>query len=98
METAMTVSEAKALKARDVLHHVRERNADGTPKRFRVTSVKTWKTRPDQIEVRVSRGMYEHYVLTQDHLYQFTTDNEPSGNGVSGHWFLTKEQFESQRL
>jgi hypothetical protein len=41
-------------------------NADGTPARLKVTSVKTWKRTPDRVEVRVQRGLYEHYTFEAD--------------------------------
>jgi hypothetical protein len=47
-------------------------NADGTPARFKVTSVKTWKTRPNDIEVKIQRGLREFHVLTADDLSRVT--------------------------
>ncbi len=41
-------------------------NADGTPARLKVTSVKTWKRTPDRVEVKVQRGLYEHYTFEAD--------------------------------
>lgn len=55
----MTLEEAKSLKAGDMIHHVSKTNADGSPMRAKVTSIKTWKRKPNYIEVRVKRGMYE---------------------------------------
>jgi hypothetical protein len=62
----VTFENTKTLKPGVILHHSGARpNADGTPARFRVTSVKTWKRDPDRIEIRVKRGLHEHYVWTE---------------------------------
>lgn len=45
-------------------------NADGTPARLKVTSVKTWKRSPERVEIRVSRGLYEHYTLDASDLHR----------------------------
>lgn len=55
-----------------VLEHVTLRNADGTPQRFKVTSVKTWRRSPERIEIGYKRGMYEFGVISQHELCQFT--------------------------
>jgi hypothetical protein len=45
-----------------ILNHSDARpNSDGTPARFKVTSVKTWKRDTQRIEIKVQRGLYEHY-------------------------------------
>jgi hypothetical protein len=63
---SITLEEAKKLKPGTVLNHSNaEKNADGTPARFKVTSVKTWKRNPDRIEVHLKRGLYEHYTWTE---------------------------------
>lgn len=94
----MTVQTARNLKSGTMVYHVTKKNADGSPMRAKVTSVKAWKTRPDMVELHVKHGMYDYAVFTENDLDQLTTDDEPSGNGVSGHWALTKDQFEGQRL
>ena len=66
----MTLQEAKALKPYDMIHHVSKKNADGTAMRARVTSVKTWKTRPNDVEVHVKHGMYDYAVFSQFELDQ----------------------------
>ena len=67
-EREMTLSQAKALKAGDMVHHVSKKNVDGTPMRARVTSVKTWKRSPERVEVRVKRGMYDYAVFGESEL------------------------------
>ena len=62
----ITFEDAKNLKPGTVLNHSDAKpNADGTPARFRVTSVKTWKRDDQRIEIRVKRGRYEHYIWTE---------------------------------
>ena len=66
----MTLTEAKALKAGDYIHHATKKNADGTPMRAKVTSIKTWKRSPDRIEVRCKRGLYDYATFTEHELDQ----------------------------
>lgn len=68
----MTLEGAKTLRAGDYIHHTERFNADGTPMRARVTSIKTWKTRPDRIEVRYKRGLYEYGTITETDLAPFS--------------------------
>jgi len=67
----MNLSEAFTLKQGDYIHHLTKTNADGTPMRARITSIKTWKTRPDQIEIRYKRGIYEYGRLREYELSEF---------------------------
>ena len=66
----MTLDEARALHTGEYVHHVTRKNADGTPMRARVTSVKTRKTRPDAIEVHVKHGMYDYAIFDASELGQ----------------------------
>ena len=66
----MTLSQAKALKPGCMVHHVSKKNADGSPMRARVTSVKTWKRSPDRIEVRVKHGLYDYATFSESELGQ----------------------------
>lgn len=62
----VTFEEAKKLKRGTILNHSNASpNADGTPARFKVTSVKTWKRDPGRIQIRVQRGLHEHYTWTE---------------------------------
>lgn len=75
----MTLNEAKQLKQGQIIYAVPGnvrfnrggRNADGTPLRFKVTSVKTWKTKPDQILIGIKRGLYEYYKINAHTLKAF---------------------------
>jgi hypothetical protein len=51
-----------------MVHHVTKKNADGTPMRARVTSVKTWKTRPGEVIVNVKHGLYDYAQFTEKDL------------------------------
>ena len=66
----MTLQEAKNLKAGDYIHHTAKKNADGTPMRARVTSIKTWKRSPERIEVRCKHGLYDYATFTESELSQ----------------------------
>ena len=66
----MTLDQAKALKSGDMIHHVSRKNADGSPMRAKVLSVKTWKTRPNAVLVSVKRGMYEYAKFAEYELNQ----------------------------
>ena len=49
---------AENLNYGDILHHISEKNADGTPVRCRVNGVcKIWKTRPSDFKLPVKHGL-----------------------------------------
>ena len=65
----ITLDQAKKLRHGDILHHVTQKNADGTPQRWRVTGqVKLWKRSPEKIRVPVKHGLYRHDAITEDCL------------------------------
>ena len=66
----MTLTEAKTLKSGDYIHHVIKKNADGTPMRAKVTSIKTWKRSPERIEVRCKHGLYDYATFNERELNQ----------------------------
>lgn len=66
----MTIEEAKSLARGEYVHHVTKTNSDGSPMRARVTSIKTWKTRPNCVEVRVKHGLYEYATFSETELGQ----------------------------
>ena len=69
----MTITDAKSLKAGDMVYHVTLKNRDGSPMRARVTSIKTWKRDTSKVEVHVKHGMYDYAVFNQDELGYITT-------------------------
>jgi hypothetical protein len=67
----MTLQEAKNLKWGDYIHCPTKFNADKTPMRARITSIKTWKRSPEKIEVHYKRGMYEYGIIRAHELEDF---------------------------
>ncbi len=68
----MKLKQAKALQSGDYIHSKSRFNSDSTPMRARITSVKTWKTRPDSVLVKYKRGLYEHGTLNQNEICDFS--------------------------
>ena len=66
----MNIEQAKNLKQGDYIHHVSKTNADGTPMRARITSIKTWKRSPGRVEIRYKRGLYEYGAFNERELNQ----------------------------
>lgn len=66
---AITLEQAKALKPGTVLHHTINRNADGTPQRWRVNGKpKTWKRSPERVQVPVKYGLRRYDYVTERDL------------------------------
>jgi hypothetical protein len=66
----MNLQEAKALVKGDFVHHVSKKNADGSPMRARVLSVKTWKTRPDEILLSLKHGLRDYAKFSEKEICQ----------------------------
>jgi len=66
----MTLIDAKMLQKGDLVQHVSKKNADGTPMRAKVTLIKTWKTRPECIELHLKHGLYDYAVFGEYELDQ----------------------------
>jgi hypothetical protein len=65
----ITLERAKKLTHGEILHHTVQRNADGTPQRWRVNGkVKRWKRSPDRIQVPLKHGLYAYGYLTENDL------------------------------
>ena len=63
---------AETLRHGVILHHVSQKNADGTPKRVRVSGkCKTWKTRPEEFRLPVKHGLYDNGEIAQWNAAQF---------------------------
>ena len=67
----MNLSEAKKLNSGDYIYHKIKTNADGTPMRAKLTSVKTWKRSPERIELRYKRGLKEFGVIDEQEIEDF---------------------------
>ncbi len=71
---------AELVDHRTVLYHRTNRNADGTPQRWRVNgTLKRWKRNHDRIRLPLAHGLYDHYTIYNldqfnDHL---ATSYEP---------------------
>ncbi len=70
----MDILTAKQLVQGQMVYHVSKTNADGTPMRARVTSVKTWKRNLERIEVRVKRGLYDYARFNENELDQLNVE------------------------
>jgi len=68
----MTLFTAKNLEKGQEIYHESAKNADGTPMRAKVTSVKTWKRTLQNVEVRYKRGMAEYGSFNQGELKNYT--------------------------
>ena len=56
---------ALSLEYRATLHHVREKNSDGSPVRCRVNGkCKTWVTRPNDFQLPVKHGLRDCFYIT----------------------------------
>ncbi len=65
----ITLEEAKNLSYRETLYHVSNRNADGSPQRWRVNGkVKTWKRDQSRVQVPIKHGLYDYDYLTEHEL------------------------------
>ena len=71
-------SESRPMNAHDLvsrlsydqmLEHKTLKNADGTPQRFRITSLKTWKKDRSRLHIGLKRGMYQYESI--DSMYEF---------------------------
>lgn len=68
----ITLEAAKQLCHGEILHHVSNKNADGTPQRWRVNGKpKTWKRSLDRVHVPLKHGMYDFGYLTEGNLAAF---------------------------
>jgi hypothetical protein len=78
----ITLEQAKNLTWRDTLYHVKNRNADGTPQRWRVNGkVKTWKRSPERVQVPVKHGLRTFDYITETCLHLVELDEEKALKG-----------------
>lgn len=73
----MTFSEALTLRYGQIVYHVSNKNADGTPQRWRISGkVQTWKRTPSRIRIPVKHGMYDNDAIDENslHLVVLTED------------------------
>lgn len=73
----LTLDQAKALRYGQMLYHVRNRNADGTPQRWRVNGApKIWKRSPNRVQVPVRHGLRSYDYLTENDLHLVSLDEK----------------------
>ena len=66
----ITLDEAKNVYHGYMFHHVSDRNADGSPTRWKVNgAVKRWKRTPDRIQIPVKHGLYAYDYVTNSELH-----------------------------
>jgi hypothetical protein len=70
------LAEAKCLKVGDILYHRRDRNADGSARRWRVNGrPKTWKRDQDRVRVPLKHGLYSYDYLDENTLSLLSLEN-----------------------
>lgn len=67
----MTIQEAKTLCINGFLYSKELKNVDGTPQKFKILSIKTWKTRPERIRISCKRGLYQFIKIDETQLHHF---------------------------
>lgn len=60
-----------------IVWHKTHKNADGTAGRVRITSIKRWKTRPDDYLIGWKHGMYEYGTISPRNEAEWTTIEPP---------------------
>jgi len=61
----MEPQEMSTLKKGQIIYHLYMRNADNTPRRYKITSIKTWKTKPGCYLMGLKRGLYEYHKVNE---------------------------------
>jgi hypothetical protein len=62
----LTIEQVKTLRHGQILHHVTQKNADGSPLRVRVNGKpQFWKTRPVDFRLPVKYGLYQYAQVTE---------------------------------
>ena len=70
----MTLDEAKALKNGSTIFHATKVDSRGHSVRYKVTSVKTWKTRPEHVQLGLKYGLYAYEKIDESHLALVTKE------------------------
>jgi hypothetical protein len=66
---SLTSEQAKQLTIGQVLYHAFDKNADGTPAKWRVNGkVKTWVRNSNKVRIPIKHGLYAHGYLTETNL------------------------------
>jgi hypothetical protein len=77
LANGVDLQRARTLDRGDVLYHVWERNADGSPVRCRVMGkLKEWKRDSSRWQLPVKHGMYQSFYIHKDNAIQWRTREE----------------------
>lgn len=76
---SITFEQAKRLRRGDYLYHIILRDSRGYPKRYLVTSIKTWKTAPNKIRIGIRHGLYHTLYLNETSVSNFSINTEENG-------------------
>lgn len=69
----MTLKEAKGLKIGQIVYHKINKNADGSPQRWKVNGmVKTWKRDKSRVKVPIKHGLYSYDYIEEGILSMFS--------------------------
>jgi len=67
MLVELTAEKAKSLSLGEIIYDLNEKNADGTPRRWKVNGVvKTWKTRPNDFRVPLKHGLKTYDYISEE--------------------------------
>jgi len=73
----ISLKQAKELRHGTIIYHMKRMNVDGSPERWAVNGkVKTWKTRPHEIQVPLKHGLWSFDYLSQENLDEFALTEE----------------------
>lgn len=67
----LTIAQAKAIRPGTMLYSTRSYNKKGQPHAAKVTSIKTWKTRPLDVLISWKHGLYTYGKTDQTQLDQW---------------------------
>lgn len=76
----------KTVTSGGMIYHREAKNADGSAARARVTSVKTWVTRPNDFVIGWKHGKYEYGKITPHNASEWTTVEPPRGPKPKRHY------------
>lgn len=83
----VSLNQAKKLRHGQVLYHKKNRNADGSAQRWRVSGKpKTWKKNKKRVRVPVKCGLYSHDSITEHtlHLVQLKEPKRKKAKKIRG--------------
>jgi hypothetical protein len=97
----ITLEQAKSLRYGEVIHHLTNRNSDGTPERWRVNGeARSWKRYPDRVYVPLKHGLYDYDALTEEDLEFFALgdgiEEEANVHVLSQDAFNLRHDFPSE--